>query len=181
MITQREDELVAEIYAEGDRKYLEKLNKLAAVLGDGCDSEAMVAKICRDIWGYLREAARNIRHLAILKKHGIKIVDESHGCTSDLDMIVVKNSGCSKNRLHTWHFEPGGWDIEVFGTPSRFTNRTATGAIEKVKKELNLIDLWTVVAERYNAIRKEIDKIETEESDKRVREAKKELELLKKL
>lgn len=180
-MTQREHNVVCSIADEGKRVYLEKINRLADVLGDMCDSETMAKKMCSDIWEYLGRASSNTKYKPVLKRHGIRIVDNSDGGKYDngYDTIVVKNPGCTKNKLCTWFFPLGGWHVETFDEPRVYDHTTATDAVEAVKRELDCVDLWTVVAERYKAIRNEIDEIDAIESDRRASKAEKQLELLK--
>lgn len=180
-MTQREHNVVCSIADEAQRVYLEKINQLADVLGDMCDSEPMAKKMCSDIWEYLRRSSANTKYKPVLKRHGISIVDNSHGGKYDTGYgtVVVKDPGCTKSQLCTWFFPLGGWSVETFDEPRVRDNATATDAIGVVKRELDLVDLWTVVAERYKAIRDEIDEIDAIESDRRARKAEKQLELLK--
>ena len=180
-MTQREHNVVSSIADEGKRAYLEKINQLADVLGDTCDSEAMAKKMCSDIWEYLGKASSNTKYKKVLKRHGISIVDNSDCGKYDTgyDTVVVKDPGCTKNQLRTWFFCLSGWSVETFDEPRVYDHTTATDALEAVKRELDLVDLWMVVAERYKAIRKEIDEIDAVESDRRARKAEKQLERLK--
>lgn len=183
-MTEEEKNLVHEIYAEGSRKYAKKLEALAEVLGDECDSERMAKKMCDDIWKELARLSRIKEYDRIMRNHGISVSDNWLGDEAKMG-INVKNTGCEISHLPAYCNEIAGFSVEImmFDSPCEPLgfNRTATDAASHVRRLLNLISLWTVVASRFKEIKKEIEAIEIRMSGKRVRTAKKVLDIIRKM
>lgn len=179
-----EKDLVHEIYAEGNRKYAKKLEALAEVLGDECDSERMAKKICDDIWKELVRLSHIKEYDQVMRNHGISVYDDWLGDEAKTG-INVKNAGCEISHLPAYCNEIAGSSIEImtFDSPHEPLgfDRTATEAASHVRRLLNLISLWTVVALRFKEIKKEIEAIETRMSGKRVCTAKKVLDIIRKM
>lgn len=182
MTTPKEDELVYEIYEEGQRKYLEKLNELAALVDPCGDNEGWIKHSCEEIWKDLVKI--NDRHKKLLNRHGIEIGDNKNAEMHRYTAIIVKDSGCDIDGVDAYFSEiDNTWNILLFWGPEKpcFGEVLATNAVQHVKRELNRISLWIVIATRYKEIRKEVDALETKNSRKRIEKAQKQFEELKKL
>lgn len=183
-MTKKEEDLVHEIYDEGSKKYAEKLEALAEVLGDECDSERMAGKMCVDIWKELMRLSRIKEYDRAMRNQGIS-VSIPGGSDEAEDGITVNNSGCEISHLQAYCNEIGGYSLEIttFDEPREplLYVPTATDAASHVRRELNIISLWTVVASRFKEIKKKVEAIETRKSDKRVSMAKKVLDIIRKM
>lgn len=181
-MTNKEEDLVHEIYTEGSKKYAEKLEALAEVLGDECDSERMAKKMCIDIWKELLRLSRIKEYDRVMRNQGIIV---STPRESEEAGITVNNPGCEISHLQAYWNNVGGYSLEITTFDELreplFYNCTATDAVSHIRRMLNIISLWTVVASRFKEIKKKIEAIEIRNSDKRVSMAKKVLDIIRKL
>lgn len=180
MITEKERDLVNEIFDEGCRKYTEKLSVLADVLG--CDASLELDR-CSYIGRWLVENESKYR--CEFKRRGLTVTDTdddgttftmhgNDGSGGDSPVVFHVNWYKSGSTLHAVHYM----------RPSDARTRhdhTAEDAIDSVAKALWSITMWTLLAARYRAIKADVDDIETRKSDARVEKAMHQLELLKKL
>lgn len=184
MITEKEKQLIDEIIDEGHRKYWEKLKVLADVIGA---DTSLALDQTTGIWRWLKD--NKAKYAEVYGRHGLSIRETD----DDGDTFVMRgNDGdggeeFTELRVHTYTSVCGSTTQYVthYMSPAsyrdRYKNLTATDAIDGVARAIKEVTLWTLLAIRYNAIRKDVDGIETDESDARVEKAMHQLELLRKL
>jgi len=181
MITEKEKQLIDEIIAEGDRKYWEKIRILADIVGS---QPSLALNQTTRIWKWLKDNKTKYRD--VYKRHGLSIRETN----DDGDTIVLRgNDGNGGDnivelRVNTWDGVISGKGYVChYMAPAECGGRdmTATDVIDTVALAIKDVTLWTIVAGRYNAIKKDVDGIETGESDARVEKALHQLELLRKL
>lgn len=180
MITEKERNLVNEIFDEGSRKYVDKQSILAGVLG--CDVSLALDR-CSYIGRWLVENESKYR--CEFKRHGLTVTDTdddgttftmrgNDGSGGDGPVVFHVNWYKSGSTLHAVHYM----------SPSDARTRydyTAEDAVDTVARALCSITMWTLLAGRYKAIKADADDIEVRKSDARVEKALHQLELLRKL
>lgn len=181
MVTEKEKQLVDEILAEGDAKYFDKIKVFADVIGV---DRSLALDRCTWIWKWLKDNRE--RYKEIFNRHGVGI-RETH---DDGDTFVMKDNdgfgGYELTEMRIQTYVSGSTRHVIhYMAPGEYKNRhttiTATDAIDAAARAIKEITLWTLLAIRYKAIKREVDGIETDESDERVKKARHQLELLRKL
>lgn len=180
MITEKEENLVNEIFDEGCRKYNEKLAVLADVLD--CDMGLALDR-CSYIGRWLVENESKYR--GEFKRHGLTVRDTDDDGTVFTMRGNDGSGGDGPVGFHVNWYKIGSTLHAVhFMRPSDARTRyghTAEDAVDSVAGALKSITMWTLLAARYKAIKADVDDIETRKSDARVEKALHQLELLKKL
>ena len=181
MVTEKEKQLIDEIIAEGNRKYWEKLKVFADVIG--ADTSLALNQTTR-IWKWLKD--NKAKYAEVYGRHGLSIRETD----DDGDTFVMRgNDGDGGEEVTelrvSVHHGVGNTYVMHYMSPTsyrdHYKNLTATDAINGVAKAIREMTLWTLLAIRYNAIKKDVDGLETDESDARVEKAMHQLELLRKL
>jgi len=180
MITKKEKDLVEKIFDEGCRKYAEKVVALAGVLG--CD-RSLALDQCSGFGRWLVENAEKWDE--VFKKHGLRVSASMDSGTTFIMNVEDCKDGSGAISFHVNWYRSGNKLLAThFSDPPHERTRvehTAEEAINSVAAALKSLNMWTILAAKYMAIKADVDDIETKMSDARVEKAMHQLELLKKL